>query len=166
MTSTPCPQVAFRANDGNHPEGAADFPTPRTSEASSAYALLQQRRLAATGDVRLPCPWELARPVQSVAIILEAAGEQPSAVNEYGSRSRYGYSLACASQEGQARISYKVPATWEQVGHPDRREADLIGAYHYQALQTWQLIIEEHGWQCERHHAYGRPFLIARPRQP
>jgi hypothetical protein len=158
------PEIGFRADDGNqttHRRGRA-----RATAATAAWEELLQRRIDTSGP-GMPSPWELARPIQAVALALEAAGCTPSAVNEYGTRVTPGYSVCAAPDAGHVRLSFKIPARWEQVGSDQRVESVELHGRMGRALKKYTRVLEQHGWVVAGHRMeYLQAFLLVQPCTP
>lgn len=128
--------------DGPEPAGPA-----RAAELRTAYeGLLQIRRLL-TGGTSAPAPWELRMMPRAVALVLEAAGFPPSAVDAEGRRCRAGYRVA-AGAEGLVEV------TWP--GPPGSGAA----AEERERLTACAAELERHGWDCLLYRGRrGRRFL-------
>ncbi|UQX04834.1 hypothetical protein [Streptomyces sp. RerS4] len=134
----------FEPADGDGPEETvAD--AGRAAEVRAAYeGLLQIRRL--TGGVEAPSPWELRLMPRAVAIVLEAAGHPPSAVDARGLRSRTGYRVVPGAD--------RVEVTW--TGPPGSGAA----AEERERLKACAAELERHGWECLLYRGpRGRRFL-------
>ncbi|MEU8437839.1 hypothetical protein AB0F18_34080 [Streptomyces sp. NPDC029216] len=127
--------------DGPEPSGAA-----RAAELRTAYeGLLQIRRLL-TGSAAAPAPWELRAMPRAVALVLEAAGFPPSAVDAGGRRCRAGYRVAAGPD--------RVEVTWP--GPPGSGAA----GEERERLAACAAELERHGWDCLLYRGpRGRRFL-------
>ncbi|MFJ3980156.1 hypothetical protein [Streptomyces sp. NPDC090021] len=127
----------------------------RESELRTAYeGLLQIRRLVnGPAGAAVPAPWEVARPARAVALVLEAAGITPSAVDGEGRRTRTGYRVAAAAS-GAARVE----VTW--VGPPGAGAA----GEERERLTACAAALEGLGWVCLLYRGpRGRRFLEVEP---
>ncbi|MFD5624162.1 hypothetical protein [Streptomyces yangpuensis] len=128
----------------------ADVPGGRREAGlRTAYeGLLQIRRLVnGPAGAGVPAPWEVARPARAVALVLEAAGITPSAVDEEGRRTRTGYRVAAAG-------AGRVEVTW--VGPPGGGAA----GEEQERLTACAAALEELGWVCLLYRGpRGRRFL-------
>ncbi|WP_327238236.1 hypothetical protein OG349_33860 [Streptomyces sp. NBC_01317] len=102
----------FEAATGDGPvPGAA--PRVRAAEVRVAFeGLLQIRRLTHTGTgdpVAVPAAWERQRPVRAVALVLEAAGIAPSAVDAAGRRVATGFQVREGERPGTVRVEWVGP---------------------------------------------------------
>ncbi|WP_030759713.1 hypothetical protein [Streptomyces sp. NRRL F-2664] len=130
------PGQAFEPATG---DGAGDTSPGRDAELRTAYeGLLQIRRLVnGPAGAAVPAPWELRQPSRAVALVLEAAGIPPSALDADGSRSRTGYRVT-ASGSGAGRVE----VAW--VGPPSGGAA----AEEQERLKACAAVLEELGWVC------------------
>ncbi|AZM87707.1 MULTISPECIES: hypothetical protein [Streptomyces] len=138
----------FEPATGDGPETAG---AGRAAEVRTAYeGLLQIRRLLA-GGAGVPAPWELRLMPRAVALVLEAAGFPPSAVDPAGRRTRTGYRVAGAAD--------RVEVTW--AGPPGGGAA----AQEQDRLKACAAELERHGWECLLYRGpRGRRFLeVERP---
>ncbi|MCF3183005.1 hypothetical protein IPZ70_24120 [Streptomyces polychromogenes] len=135
--------------DGAEPSGAG-----RAAELRTAYeGLLQIRRLL-TGGERGPAPWELRMMPRAVALVLEAAGFPPSAVDPAGRRSRTGYRVAPGAR-GLVEVIWAGPPGSGAAGE----EAERLAACAEE--------LERHGWDCLVYRGpRGRRFLEVGPPRP
>lgn len=81
--------------------------------ATAQGGLLQIRRLTNAehpAPESVPAAWELLRPVRAVALVLEAAGVRPSAVDASGLRVSAGYLVRAGSVPGTVRVEWVGPA--------------------------------------------------------
>uniref|UniRef100_A0AAU2JKR8 Uncharacterized protein n=1 Tax=Streptomyces sp. NBC_00049 TaxID=2903617 RepID=A0AAU2JKR8_9ACTN len=125
----------FEAATGDGPEAA---PAGRVAELRTAYeGLLQIRRLvngpAGTG---VPAPWEVRQAPRAVALVLEAAGITPSALDAEGRRARTGYRVAAGPEPAKAEV------TW--VGPPGGGAAEE----EQERLTACAVELERLGWVC------------------
>ncbi|WNI20627.1 hypothetical protein [Streptomyces sp. ITFR-16] len=115
-----------------------DPPQARAASVRTAFAgMLQIRRLTRPGHAdpeSVPAPWELHRPVRAVALALEAAGVNASAVDPAGPRTATGYRVAAGEAPGTVRV--------EWLGPPGS------GAAHEEeaALTRCSAVLRESGW--------------------
>ncbi|MGW2270957.1 hypothetical protein [Streptomyces yangpuensis] len=134
----------------------ADAPDGRREgELLTAYeGLLQIRRLVnGPAGAGVPAPWEVARPARAVALVLEAAGISPSAVDGEGRRTRTGYRVAAAaSGAGRVEVTWVGPAGAGAAGEEQER------------LTACAAALEELGWVCLLYRGpRGRRFLEVEP---
>ncbi|MEV6950488.1 hypothetical protein [Streptomyces sp. NPDC051183] len=134
MATVPGQGFGPATGDGPEPPGSG-----RAAELRTAYeGLLQIRRLVNAGaDTRVPAPWELLRMPRAVALVLEAAGLPPSAVDAEGHRTRTGYRVA-ASPSGDGRVE----VTW--LGPPGGGAAEE----EQDRLRACAAALEPLGWVC------------------
>ncbi|QIQ06458.1 hypothetical protein [Streptomyces liangshanensis] len=96
--------------DGPAPGGA---PEVRAAEVRVAFGgLLQIRRLTHTGagaPEAVPAAWERQRPVRAVALVLEAAGLAPSAVDAAGQPVATGFRVRAGERAGTVRVEWVGP---------------------------------------------------------
>ncbi|MFD3538176.1 hypothetical protein ACFWUQ_01565 [Streptomyces sp. NPDC058662] len=125
----------FEAATGDGPEP----PEGRAAELRTAHeGLLQIRRLVnGPAGTAVPAPWELRRPAHAVALVLEAAGLPPSALDARGRRTRTGYRVAAAASGAN-----RVEVTW--VGPPGSGAA----AQEQERLAACAAVLERLGWVC------------------
>ncbi|MFJ3910795.1 hypothetical protein EDE04_6138 [Streptomyces sp. 2132.2] len=121
--------------DGPPPPATA----AREAEVRTAYeGMLQIRRLVnGPAGAAVPAPWELRRMPRAVALVLEAAGIPPSAVDERGRRTRTGYRVA----PGTAGAA-TVEVTW--LGPPGSGAAEA----EQERLTACAAALEPLGWGC------------------
>ncbi|MFF3957080.1 hypothetical protein ACFYY1_28240 [Streptomyces sp. NPDC001890] len=85
----------------------------RTASVRTAFeGMLQIRRLTNTGHADpqgVPARWETLQPVRAVAIVLEASGLAPSAVDGSGLRTATGYRLERGEAPGGVRVEWLGP---------------------------------------------------------
>ncbi|MEU9718319.1 hypothetical protein [Streptomyces sp. NPDC047976] len=127
--------------DGPETSGAG-----RAAEVRTAYeGLLAIRRLLA-GGFSGPAPWELRLMPRAVALVLEAAGFPPSAVDAGGRRTRTGYRVAAAPDGVQ--VTWSGPPGGGAAGEEEER------------LKACAAELERHGWECLLYRGpRGRRFL-------
>ncbi|MEU9036104.1 hypothetical protein AB0D45_14550 [Streptomyces sp. NPDC048352] len=145
------PQGAgFEPATGDGPEPAS---AGRAAEVATAYeGLVQIRRLLAGGP-GVPAPWELRLMPRAVALVLEAAGFPPSAVDGSGRRVRTGYRVAPGAD--------RVEVTW--TGPPGGGAARV----EEERLKACAAELERHGWECLLYRGpRGRRFLEVEPPGP
>lgn len=106
----------------------------RAAEVRAALdGLLQIRRLTNTA----PAAWELNRMVRAVALVLEAAGIPPSAVDASGARTATGYRVRASDRAGMVCVDWLGPrgAGAAQEEEPGlARCAAALGAMGWEAL--------------------------------
>lgn len=135
--------------DGPQPSGAG-----RAAELRTAYEGLVQIRRLLTGGTRAPAPWELRRAPRAVALVLEAAGFPPSAMDADGRRSRTGYRVA-AGTDGPVEVGWVGPPGSGAAGEEQER------------LTACAAELERHGWDCLLYRGpRGRRFLEVRAPHP
>ncbi|MFF3763405.1 hypothetical protein ACFYYR_04870 [Streptomyces sp. NPDC001922] len=145
----------FEAASGN---GAAHTGSTedRGAQVRTAFAgLLQIRTVMNTGAAEphaVPAPWERHRPVQAVALALEAAGIPPSATGPDGRRTAVGYCVGEAGTPGTVRV--------EWLGPPGSGAAQ-----HQQAeLKRCAEVLRPLGWEALEYRGRGRQrFLEVEP---
>jgi hypothetical protein len=112
----------------------------RAAELRVAYeGLLQIRRLtrAGTADpVALPARWERLRPVRAVALLLEAAGFAPSALDAEGGRVATGYVVRQVEPGSAVRVEWLGPHGGG-AAHDEER-----------ALKECAEVLGRHGWEA------------------
>ncbi|MFE2142461.1 hypothetical protein ACFXA3_12050 [Streptomyces sp. NPDC059456] len=128
------PGQGFEPATGDGPQRPAG--AAREAEVRTAYeGLVQIRRLVnGRAGTAVPAPWELRRMPRAVALVLEAAGLTPSAVDAEGRRTRTGYRVA--SREGLVEV------TW--VGPPGGGAAGT----EQEGLTACAAALEPLGWTC------------------
>ncbi|MCX5379992.1 hypothetical protein [Streptomyces sp. NBC_00091] len=148
MTQPQGQGFAPATGDGG-PEPAGGAGAARAAELRTAYeGLLQIRRLAGAG-AGIPAPWELRLMPRAVALVLEAAGFPPSAVDSSGRRSRTGYRVAAGGPGAD-----RVEVTW--AGPPGGGAAQE----ERERLTACAAELERHGWECLLYRGpRGRRFL-------
>ncbi|MFF0750593.1 hypothetical protein [Streptomyces sp. NPDC004267] len=135
----------FAAATGDGPPLPERDAEQRSREVRSAFeGLLQIRRLTNRQDgsgpggdpAARPAEWERRRPVRAVALALEAAGQQPSALAPDGTRLATGYRVAPGERPGTVRV--------EWLGPP------ASGAVHEEeaALTACATALERLGWDA------------------
>ncbi|MEU1815018.1 hypothetical protein ABZ543_07455 [Streptomyces roseifaciens] len=139
--------------DGCPPSGDASGRAAAVREAMEG--LLQIRRLMnghLTDPVSGPADWERRQPVRAVALVLEAAGIPPSALDADGQRSATGYRVRPGEQPGSVRV--------EWLGPPGSGAA----AQQHEALQRCARVLEGLGWPAlEYRGARRQRWLEAEP---
>ncbi|WP_046778153.1 hypothetical protein [Streptomyces yangpuensis] len=126
----------------------------REAELRTAYeGLLQIRRLVnGPAGAGVPAPWEVARPARAVALVLEASGITPSAVDAEGRRTRTGYRVAAASGAERVEVTWVGPPGGGAAGEEQER------------LTACAAVLEEQGWVCLLYRGpRGRRFLEVEP---
>ncbi|HSA53761.1 MAG TPA: hypothetical protein VLH10_27070 [Yinghuangia sp.] len=141
----------FTAATGDEPAtaGTADGrrAARRAEEVARAWAgLLEVRRVSGTG-LTIPAAWERARPVQAVALVLEAAGLPLSARDASGRPVRPGYRVSPGDRAGEVRVDWQAPPG---VSRADRRQQLAACASE---LARW-------GWPAEEYADRTSPFLL------
>ncbi|MFG2719003.1 hypothetical protein ACGFW5_12050 [Streptomyces sp. NPDC048416] len=97
----------FEAATGQGPGVAG---ADREAAVRAAFAgLLHIRRVMEGPNARGPAPWERLQPVRAIAIALEAAGIEPSAVDGQGVRCATGYRVSAAEGRATARVEWLGP---------------------------------------------------------
>ncbi|WP_371680176.1 hypothetical protein [Streptomyces sp. NBC_01276] len=141
----------FEPSGGDGPE--ADGGPARAAELRTAYeGLLRIRRLLG-GREDVPAPWELRLMPRAVALVLEAAGFPPSAVDARGRRCRSGYRVA-PSGTGTGRVEVSWPGPPGGGAAQEERER----------LTACAAELERHGWECLLYRGpRGRRFLEVEP---
>ncbi|MFF4580392.1 hypothetical protein [Streptomyces sp. NPDC001389] len=135
--------------DGPRPPEAG-----RAAELRTAYEGMVQIRRLLTGSARAPAPWELRRAPRAVALVLEAAGFPPSAVDAGGRRSRTGYRVS-AGTDAPAEVGWVGPPGSGAAGEEQER------------LTACAAELERHGWDCLLYRGpRGRRFLEVRAPHP
>ncbi|MFF1556510.1 hypothetical protein [Streptomyces sp. NPDC058279] len=126
----------FEAATGDGPAPPAG--PGRAAEVRTAYeGLLQIRRLVnGPPGPAVPAPWELRRMPRAVALVLEAAGFAPSAVDPDGRRTHTGYRVAAAPEPGRVHVSW--------LGPPGGGAAEE----EQERLSECGRVLERHGWEC------------------
>ncbi len=129
--------ASFEPATGDGPERSAT--AARAAEVRTAYeGLLQIRRLVnGRAGTAVPAPWELRQMPRAVALVLEAAGLAPSAVDAEGRRTRTGYRVAPGPSGGAA-----VEVTW--LGPPGGGAAEA----EQERLTACAAALEPLGWGC------------------
>ncbi|MFD5424774.1 hypothetical protein [Streptomyces sp. NPDC127084] len=149
-------------DDGDGPPRPGDEHAVRARAAEVRVAfegLLQIRRLtntAAAEPEATPAPWEHGRMVRSVALALEAAGIQPSAVDASGRRVATGYRVRTAAGD-EHRDPGVVAVDW--LGPPGGGAASGEPA----ALEECARILDRLGWDALMYRGRGgRRFVEVR----
>lgn len=129
------PGQGFEAATGDGPAAA---PGGREAELRTAYeGLLQIRRLVnGPAGTAVPAPWEVRQLPRAVALVLEASGITPSALDADGRRTRTGYRVAAGPEPG------RVEVTW--LGPPGAGAADE----EQERLTACAAVLEGLGWVC------------------
>lgn len=124
--------------DGRPADPAGRAAEARTAEVRTAYeGLLQIRRLVnGPAGAALPAPWEVRRPVRAVALVLEAAGIAPSALDAEGRRTRTGYRVAEGAEPGRTEVTWLGPAGAGAAEEEQQRLTECASA------------LEGAGWVC------------------
>lgn len=157
MVRVPDPEErGFEPATGDGPEPAGDGGAARAAELRTAYEGLVQIRRLLGGGTQVPAPWELRLMPRAVALVLEAAGFAPSAVDASGRRCRTGYRVATAGN-GTGRVE----VTWQ--GPPGGGAAQE----EQERLTACAAELERHGWECLLYRGpRGRRFLEVEPPGP
>ncbi|MFD7259799.1 hypothetical protein [Streptomyces sp. NPDC059874] len=110
----------------------------RAAEVRTAHeGLLQIRRLVnGPAGASVPAPWEVRQPSRAVALVLEAAGIPPSALDEEGRRTRTGYRVSAGAEPGRAEVAWLGPPGAGVAEEEAARLADCAAA------------LERAGWVC------------------
>lgn len=149
----------FEPDTGNG--RAPDRPdATRAAAVRTAFdGLLQIRRLmngGAAADVPgLPAEWERGQVVRAVALALEAAGIEPSAVDDHGARVATGYCVRAGDVPGTAHVTWLGPAG--------------SGAAHaeQEALRRCTAVLRRLGWEVlEYRGPRRRRYLEVEPPHP
>ncbi|MEU9161849.1 hypothetical protein AB0D29_16455 [Streptomyces sp. NPDC048424] len=119
-------------------DGPAAPPGRREAELRTAYeGLLQIRRLVnGPAGAEVPAPWEVRQLPRAVALVLEAAGIPPSALDAEGRRTRTGYRVAAGPEPGRVQV------TW--LGPPGGGAAEE----EQERLAACAAVLERLGWVC------------------
>ncbi|MFG2617496.1 hypothetical protein ACGFXC_07700 [Streptomyces sp. NPDC048507] len=137
----------FEPASGDGPERADGG--ARAAELRTAYEGLVQIRRLLGGGPEVPAPWERRLVPRAVALVLEAAGFPPSAVDARGMRCRTGYRVA-APEPGTGRVE----VSWQ--GPPGSGAA----REERERLTACAAELERHGWECLLYRGpRGRRFL-------
>ncbi|WP_371645948.1 MULTISPECIES: hypothetical protein [unclassified Streptomyces] len=137
VVAVTAPGQGFEPATGDGPQRPAT--AARAAEVRTAYeGLLQIRRLVnGRAGTAVPAPWELRQMPRAVALVLEAAGLTPSALDPEGRRTRTGYRVTPGpSEEG------RVEVTW--VGPPGGGAAEA----EHERLKACASALEPLGWGC------------------
>ncbi|MET9324254.1 hypothetical protein ABZX75_29430 [Streptomyces sp. NPDC003038] len=126
----------FEPASGDGPARPGD--AGRQAELRTAYeGLLQIRRLVnGPAGTTVPAPWEVRQMARAVALVLEAEGTTPSAVDAQGRRTRTGYRVAAATEPGRVEVSW--------LGPPGAGAAEE----EQERLTACAALLERLGWQC------------------
>ncbi|WP_328924190.1 hypothetical protein OG429_05765 [Streptomyces sp. NBC_00190] len=147
----------FEAATGDGPDTPDEAGAPaarRAAEVRTAYeGLLQIRRLVnGPAGTAVPAPWEVRRLPHAVALVLEAAGIAPSALDARGRRTRTGYRVAAGAEPGRAEVTWPGPPGGGAAGEEQER------------LKACAAVLERLGWVCLLYRgARGRRFLEVEP---
>ncbi|MFH8889406.1 hypothetical protein [Streptomyces sp. NPDC017949] len=152
----------FEPADG---DGPPTDPQARAGELRTAYeGLLQIRRMLGDGT-HAPAPWELRAVPRAVALVLEAAGFPPSALDARGRRSRTGYRVAggpdgngTGGSDSVGPGPAPVTVTWPGPAGSGAAEEEQ------ERLTACAAELERHGWECLLYRGpRGRRFLEVEP---
>ncbi|WP_329388938.1 hypothetical protein OG625_34840 [Streptomyces sp. NBC_01351] len=129
------PGQGFEPATGDGPEAPA---AGRAPEVRTAFeGLLQIRRLVnGPAGASVPAPWEVRQPPRAVALVLEAAGIAPSALDAEGRRTRTGYRVAAGAEAGRVEVTWLGPPGTGAAEEEQERLADCAAA------------LERAGWVC------------------
>ncbi|MFJ7068437.1 hypothetical protein [Streptomyces sp. NPDC101115] len=149
----------FEAATGNGPPLPGAGAEQRSREVRAALeGLLQIRRVTGRqgGDpAARPAEWERRQPVRAVALVLEAAGQPPSALDASGARVATGYRVAQGERPGTAVV--------EWLGPPGSGAAQEEEA----ALSACAAALERFGWDALLYRGPRRHrFLEVEPVDP
>ncbi|MET9689863.1 hypothetical protein ABZY81_15490 [Streptomyces sp. NPDC006514] len=119
-------------------DGPAAAPGGREAELRTAYeGLLQIRRLVnGPAGAAVPAAWEVRQLPRAVALVLEAAGIVPSALDARGMRTRTGYRVAAGAEPGRVEVTWLGPAGGGAAGEEQER------------LAACAAVLERLGWVC------------------
>ncbi|WP_438295267.1 hypothetical protein [Streptomyces sp. HUAS TT7] len=95
----------FEAAAGDGPVPSPDAGRDAAVRAAFEGLLHIRRVMNASG----PAQWERLQPVRAVALALEAAGIEPSAVDEEGKRYATGYRVSAAEGAAAVRVEWLGP---------------------------------------------------------
>ncbi|MFE5770031.1 hypothetical protein ACFQ7O_16925 [Streptomyces sp. NPDC056485] len=141
--------ASFEPATGDGPQPPAT--AAREAEVRTAYeGMLQIRRLVnGPAGTAVPAPWERSRMARAVALVLEAAGIPPSAVDARGARTRTGYRVAAgASGAATVEVAWLGPPGGGAAGEERER------------LTACAAALEPLGWGCLLYRGpRGRRFL-------
>ncbi|MFI5618690.1 hypothetical protein [Streptomyces sp. NPDC051567] len=153
--TAPGPGFEAATGDGPRPpDGTGRAAEVRTAEVRTAYeGLLQIRRLVnGPAGTAVPAPWEVRLPVRAVALVLEAAGIAPSAVDGEGRRVRTGYRVAAGAEPGRTEVTWPGPPGGGAAGEERER------------LTACSEVLARLGWECLLYRGpRGRRFLETEP---
>ena len=121
--------------------GRGDADRHRTRVQEAFEALLQIRRLMHTtleDPLSVPADWERTRAVRAIALALQAAGIEPSAVDAQGTRVATGYSVTETEQPHIVRVQWLGPrgsGATQQAPMALRRCEDVLGGLGWTVLE-------------------------------
>ncbi|MBT2480588.1 hypothetical protein [Streptomyces sp. ISL-94] len=126
----------FEAATGEGPAAPPD--AGRAAELRTAYeGLLQIRRLVnGPAGAAVPAPWEVRQLPRAVALVLEASGMTPSAVDAQGLPVRTGYRVSAAPDPGRAEVTWVGPRGGGAAEEEQER------------LTACAAALERLGWVC------------------
>ncbi|MEV7524281.1 hypothetical protein [Streptomyces sp. NPDC091371] len=129
------PGQGFEPATGDGPGTASPG---RAAEVATAFeGLLQIRRLVnGPAGAAVPAPWEVRQPPRAVALVLEAAGIPPSALDAEGRRTGTGYRVAAGAEPRLAEVTWLGPPGSSAAEEEQARLADCAAA------------LERAGWVC------------------
>ncbi|MET9700465.1 hypothetical protein ABZY31_26600 [Streptomyces sp. NPDC006529] len=155
--------------DGPAPTGGPAAAKARAAEVRTAYeGLLAVRRIVAggpsgtgatdpvdgEGPEAVPAPWELRRMPRAVALVLEASGFAPSALDAAGGRAATGYRVRAAGDPERVEVSWVGPPGGGAAGEEEER------------LTACARVLRSHGWECLLYRGpRRRRFLEVEPRR-
>lgn len=109
MVSVSVSGQGFEAATGEERAGPPD--PGRAAQVRTAFeGLLQIRRLVnGPAGAAVPAPWEVRQLPRAVALVLEASGLPPSAVDAEGLPAATGYRVSAAAEPGRAEVAWVGP---------------------------------------------------------
>ncbi|MFJ7203467.1 hypothetical protein ACIQWR_08030 [Streptomyces sp. NPDC098789] len=149
--------------DGPPPAHGAAAAKARAAEVRTAYeGLLTMRRILGGGaaaaegpePLPVPAPWERQRMPRAVALVLEAAGFAPSALDAAGGRAATGYRVLAGEGPERVEVSWVGPPGGGAAGAEEER------------LSACAEVLGRHGWECLLYRGpRRRRFLEVEPRR-
>ncbi|GAA1190506.1 hypothetical protein GCM10009654_54970 [Streptomyces hebeiensis] len=131
----------FEAATGDGPVPGRT-PGERAAEVRVAFeGLVQIRRLTHTGagdPASVPAPWERQRPVRAVALVLEAGGLAPSAVDAEGRRTATGYRVSAGERPASVRVEWLGPPGGGAAADEERALGECAAAL---APLGWEALL-------------------------
>ncbi|MFD7030314.1 hypothetical protein ACFWAR_19965 [Streptomyces sp. NPDC059917] len=154
----------FEPATGDGPPSAhgAAAAEARAAEVRTAYeGLLTMRRILSGGaavegplPLPMPAPWERQRMPRAVALVLEAAGFAPSALDAAGGRAATGYRVLAGQDPERVEVSWVGPPGGGAAGAEEER------------LSACAEVLGRHGWECLLYRGpRRRRFLEVEPRR-